>query len=894
MRLVFLMMFCLAGLFASAQSASISGRIIDAQGKPLEGAVVVIENSPHGTLTDENGVYKLTGFQPGYYVFVVTHVGFKSIRESLQIDGEFQRDFTLSREGDLPISFGRVETIPLQAIESVSIVGELGNTKNGVFAVGEIKPEDIKPLNNGQDLPYLLRFTPSVVTTSDAGTGIGYTGMRIRGSDQSRINVTINGIAYNDPESQQVFWVNLPDFASSADNITIQRGVGTSTNGAGAFGGSVGVSTAKISSQPYASISNSYGSFNTWKHSVSFGTGKINNIWSMEGRLSQITSDGYIDRASSDLKSYYLAGEWAPGRVHVTAIVFGGKERTYQSWFGTPESRLNNDEAGMIDYAARNGLSDGELDNLLTSGRTYNFYTYDNQVDDYAQDHYQLHAGGTIVRNLTFNVAGHYTYGRGYFEQYRTDDDFTDYGLNPIVVDAAQEFSTGVDADGNPINTDFESNFGWDQIEFEHNIVTDPNGDPITNPQGDVLLNSIAGISKTDVIRRRWLENDFYGTTYSLNFLHWIGDDQMQVNFGGAWNRYDGDHFGELNWMEHTNGTSSGDYYYLNNGLKTDFNNYLKINYDINHKLIVFADVQYRTVHYQVRGVDADLRTLNTGDTLSFINPKGGLTYNVSGQDQVYASFAVGNREPMRNDYIDRPLGDKPKAESMQDIEFGYRRNTATYGLSVNLFNMQYTDQLILTGALNDVGTPIRTNVDNSYRRGVEVVLDWRIKEKWRIYGTTTYSQNKIVDFSEQVISYDADFNFIGYQQSELGTTDISYSPSLTAGGLLSYTFLKTKNHVGEIGWQTSYVGEQYLDNTMSETNKMDAYLVNDLRFTYTLKETMMSALTVNLLVNNILDVDFVNNGYTYSYLYDSQRVSENFFYPQAGRNFLVGLTLEF
>jgi iron complex outermembrane receptor protein len=893
------MIFCLAGLMLSAQFASINGRVIDAQGNALEGAVVVIENSPHGTLTDENGAYKLTGFQPGYYVLVVTHVGFKSIRESLQIDGDFTRDFNLSPEGvvtNLPQK-DQVKVIPpmpVTAIETVSIVGAIGQTKNGVFAVNDLKPEDIEPLNNGQDLPYLLRFTPSVVTTSDAGTGIGYTGMRIRGSDQSRINVTINGIAYNDPESQQVFWVNLPDFASSADNITIQRGVGTSTNGAGAFGGSVGVNTLKISNQPYASISNTYGSFDTWKHNVSFGTGKINNIWSLEGRLSQITSDGYIDRASSDLKSYYLAGEWNLASYYVKALVFGGKERTYQSWFGTPESRLNDDEEGMINYAARNGLSDAELDNLLTSGRTYNFYTYDNQVDDYAQDHYQLHLGGPIVRNLTFNIAGHYTYGRGYFEQYRTDDDFSDYGLNPIVLDATQEFSDEVDADGNPINSTFESNFGWDQVEFEHNIVNDANGDPITNPQGDVLLNSQAGISKTDVVRRRWLENDFYGTTYSLNYLHWIGDDQIQVNFGGAWNQYDGDHFGELTWMEHANGTNHADFYYLNNGLKTDFNNYLKINYDINHKLVVFADVQYRQVQYEVSGVDADLRTLATGDTLAFINPKGGLSYNVSGQDQVYASFAVGNREPMRNDYIDRPLGDKPKSESMQDIEFGYRRNTATYGFSVNLFNMQYTDQLILTGALNDVGTPIRTNVDESYRRGVEVILDWKIKEKWRIYGTATYSQNKIVDFNEQVISYDADFNFVGYEQRDLGTTDISYSPSLTAGGLLSYTFLKTKNHVGEVGWQTSYVGEQYLDNTMSETNKMDAYLVNDLRFTYTLKETMMSALTLNVLVNNVLDVDFVNNGYTYSYLYDSQRVSENFFYPQAGRNFLVGLTLDF
>ncbi|MFM1931543.1 MAG: hypothetical protein RL226_846, partial [Bacteroidota bacterium] len=375
MRLFFIFLFGLMSVPLFAQTASISGTIKGPTGVPLEGAVVVIENSPHGTLTDEQGKYKLSGFSPGYYVIVVTHVGFKSIREAIQIEGDFSRDFTLGKDSMSDPLIDLIPPLPapasveqVVAIEAVSITADFSRAMNSVFAGSNVKQEDIQEINHGQDMPYLLRFTPSVVTTSDAGTGIGYTGMRIRGSDQSRINVTINGIAYNDPESQQVFWVNLPDFASSADNISIQRGLGTSVNGAGAFGGSVNVDTKHIHPVGYGIISNSAGSFNTFKHTVQFGTGRINNAWSMEGRLSQITSDGYIDRASADLKSYYLAGEWNPGRIYVKGIVFGGREVTYQSWFGTPEARLNNDEAGMLTYAANNGLSETETDNLLNAG----------------------------------------------------------------------------------------------------------------------------------------------------------------------------------------------------------------------------------------------------------------------------------------------------------------------------------------------------------------------------------------------------------------------------------------------------------------------------------------------------------------------------------------------
>jgi iron complex outermembrane receptor protein len=294
--------------------------------------------------------------------------------------------------------------------------------------------------NFGQDLPLTLNWTPSLVTTSDAGAGVGYTGLRIRGSDATRINVTINGIPVNDSESQGVFWVNTPDLASSTQSVQVQRGVGTSTNGAGAFGASVNLQTNTRNDKAYADVVNSFGSFGTLRNTIAFGTGLINDKFVFDGRVSQIRSDGYIDRASADLKSYYLSGGYYGKKTMIKAIVFGGKEITYQSWYGAPESRLNNDEEAMLETASIEGWNQEQTDNLLSSGRTFNIYTYDNQVDDYAQDHYQLHTSHRFSESLTLNAALHYTYGRGYYEEYRYADDFENYGLSNVVVGGGYDY----------------------------------------------------------------------------------------------------------------------------------------------------------------------------------------------------------------------------------------------------------------------------------------------------------------------------------------------------------------------------------------------------------------------------------------------------------------------
>lgn len=878
-----------------SQSAALSGKITNEAGKGLPGAVVVLEGTSSGALSDDDGSYRMEGFPSGNYEVLFSYPGMKTERITLFIEGETEYSPVMKVENPaaLPSEANPSERLLKLNEAMVYTVGKV--PENGVFANSALSREDIKPLDNGQDMPYLLRFTPSLVTTSDAGAGIGYTGMRIRGSDQSRINVTINGIPYNDPESQGVFWVNLPDFAGSTDQISIQRGVGSSTNGAGAFGATLGLNTLSFDDAPYAEISNTYGSFNTFRHRVAFGTGMMANGFAIEGRLSQVTSDGYVDRAASELRSYYLAGRYQGESYTIDALVFGGKERTYQSWWGVPEVALDGNETDIREWGVNNGYSDRQVDDLVNLGRRANYYTYENEVDDYAQDHYQLHFNKDLGKGFALQVAGHYTYGRGFFEQFRESDRLSSYGLEPIVFNAAQQFSDGFDSDGNPVNTGFESDYNWDPIEFTHTVVNDAGGNPITNEQDQVLLNSVAQITRSDVIRRRWLENDFYGTTYALTYDRKLeGGNQVNVILGGAWNAYDGDHFGEIIWMEHPNASDYGDFYYLNNGYKTDFNNYLKVNYLINNKISVYGDLQLRDVTYRVQGIDRDRIPLDITDSLRFFNPKFGVSAQVSERDQLYASYAVGNREPTRRDFVDAPQGVRPQHETMFDLEFGYRRTAESYAVSVNFYNMDYDNQLVLTGELNDVGSPIRTNVANSFRRGVELEAGVQITKQLSLNANATYSQNKIREFTEEVAAYDADFNFIGFEQNRFEETDISFAPEWIAGAIATYRFIDSDRHRAEVAWQSKYVGAQYLDNTSNADRQMPAYLVNDLRIGYALLNTGMRSLELNLLVNNILDERFVNNGYTYAFLFDGQRIDENFYYPQAGRNFLLSLTLGF
>ena len=717
-------------------------------------------------------------------------------------------------------------------LEEVFVNSTRANDKTPVTFTN-VKKEAIQSVNLGQDLPILLKMTPSMVTTSDAGAGIGYTGMRIRGSDATRINVTINGIPINDSESQGVFWVNMPDLSSSTNSIQIQRGVGTSTNGAAAFGATVNLQTSTPDMEAYGMINNTVGSFGTRKHTVMLNSGLIDDHWAFEGRLSKVASDGFIDRSAANLQSYYLSGAYYGKKTIVKALAFGGKEVTQQAWFGTPEAKLINTPEvlqNLIDFGGEYSTQE-QLENLANSdSRTFNYYTYENEVDNYQQDHYQLHLSHQLNKNWNATVAGHYTYGRGYFEQFKADEDLVDdYGFAPVIVGSET-------------------------------------------------------VTESDIIRRRWLENHFAGFTYSLNYE----GDKVDATLGGGYNYYDGDHFGEVIWAEFGSNLNIRDRYYDNVGTKNDFNSFLKMNYQINEKLNLYLDGQVRIISYKTTGIDNDLRQFNVNAAFNFFNPKFGATYQLDENSNLYGSFAIGNREPVRSDFIDSPV--KPKYETLQDIEVGYKRFGDKYQLGVNLYNMNYKDQLVLTGALDDVGNSIRTNVDKSYRRGIELEGTYQLTSQL-IWGVnTSFSQNKIENFTEVLYDYCAAFDEFNVINNAYENSDISFSPSVVFGSIINYIPMTGLS----IGLQSKYVGEQFLDNTSNKNRAIEAYFINDLNIGYNFKTDFIKEIGLQLLVNNILDVKYESNGYTWGYIGGGSNYRQNNYYPQAGTNFLFAVNMKF
>ncbi|MFT6872067.1 MAG: iron complex outermembrane receptor protein [Roseivirga sp.] len=797
---------------------TIKGKVTDAEnGQALQGVNVLLVNSTRGMPTNEQGEFYLNDLAAREYKLVIRMIGYANYERSIDLKGDV----------DLSISLNRKTT----SLSDVIVTGTRATEKTPTTFT-TITGEEIKKQNLGQDLPFLLNWTPSVVTTSDAGAGIGYTGIRIRGSDATRINVTINGIPINDSESQGVFWVNTPDIASSAADIQVQRGVGTSTNGAGAFGGSINILTNGLSQEARAEVNTSVGSFNTQKYNAIFSTGLLKDRWAFEGRLSQITSDGFVDRASSDLQSYYLSGGYFGKKTSVKFITFGGDEVTYQSWYGTPEARLRNDAAGIEAVIANNGFSVAQADNLRNSGRSYNFYEYDNQVDDYGQDHYQLHMAHKFNTNLNLTVAGHYTKGGGFFEEFRNDDDLADYGI------------------------------------------------------ADVVLGGTT-ISSSDLIRRRWLDNDFYGVVYDLNY----STSKIDATFGGGVNKYIGDHFGEVIWARFSGESDIRDRYYESRSEKVDFNSYLKMNYQANEKLNIFGDLQYRTVDYSGIGVDNDLRPIDFDKNFNFFNPKVGATYQLTNNANLYASFAVGNKEPNRSDIIDAAPGVDPQHETLNNLEIGYKRQSSTGSFEFNYYLMDYKNQLVLTGEVNDVGAGIRTNVADSYRMGIELSGVMKLTKGLFWSANVALSQNRINAFDEIIFDYGAAFDEFNEVRTTFTDTDISFSPSVVAGSQLS--FIPTSGI--EIALLSKYVGEQFLDNTSSDSRKIDAFFVNDLRINYAFETKTIKEVSINLLVNNILNLEYESNGYTFGYFGgQSFEVRENYFYPQAGTNFLLSLGLSF
>lgn len=686
--------------------------------------------------------------------------------------------------------------------------------KDAPFTQNNITKKEIEQRNLGQDIPILLNYLPSVVTTSDAGAGIGYTGIRVRGSDATRVNVTINGIPVNDSESHGVFWVNMPDFASSTQSIQLQRGVGASTNGAGAFGASLSMSTNGIANNAFAEINTSGGSYNTYKVNTEFSTGKIykGDDFGVEfaGRVSKIASDGYIDRASSDLKSLFLSASFFTEKTLIKALVFGGHEITYQAWDGIDAETLKTDRT----YNPSGEIYDdnGDLEGF-----------YKDQVDDYKQDHYQLHINHQFENDWTANLAFHYTYGRGYFESYKNDEDMVEYGMQPIEV----------------------------------------NGELKTS---------------TDLVRRKWLDNDFYGTTFSLlkNF------DKLNFTFGGAYSKYIGDHFGEVIWAKYGS-TMPHQKYYDNTGRKSDFNVFTKGEYTINDDWVIYGDLQYRNINYDIEGIDEGPSTIDVTDKHNFFNPKVGVSYFLN-KSNFYLSYAKGHKEPKRSDYESDV---KPKAESLDDFELGWKYNSDKFILNTNLYYMNYTNQLVLTGAIDNVGNPIAENIGKSYRLGLEIDAALKILEQLTWQPNIALSTNKNVD---------KHYKWNGVL-TDYGDTDLSFSPNIVAASNLVFMPIKNLN----ISLLSKFVGEQYMSNIENEDSKLDSYFVNDLNMNYTFNPNkIFKEVVITGLVNNIFNTKYVSNGYFYTYdddWTDPNQVTTYTgagYYPQAEINFLVGLTLKF
>lgn len=802
---------------------SVSGTVRDAEtNETLVNATVQLDADNRVVLTDAFGRFSFDRVSAGQKTLTVTYVGYREHEQAIDVPLDDALEILME---------------PAAILTEAVVVRATRATGKTPTTYTNITKESIEDQNFGQDVPFLLNWTPSVVTTSDAGTGIGYTGIRIRGSDPTRINVTINGIPYNDSESLGTFWVDIPDIASSAESIQIQRGVGTSTNGAGAFGASINLQTNVRRDEPYAELNNAFGSFNTRRHTFNFGSGLLNDHFVVDGRISKIYSDGYIDRASSDLQSYYFSGGYYSDKTMLKAIVFGGEERTYQSWYGVPESRLDDDVEAMLITAMNEGWNEEQTNNLLQSdSRTFNPYLYENQVDNYRQDHYQLHFSHQPGRALTLNSALHYTRGRGYYEEFRYDDDLADYGLPDVIID--------------------------------------DDGDPADN----------AVITSTDLIRRRWLDNHFYGATWSLNY----DKNNWNVIAGGAWNRYDGDHFGEVIWSE-TGNVPYEHRYYFNTGDKRDFNVYLKANYQFSEKFNAFGDLQLRKINYTVSGTDNDLNSLSVDARFNFFNPKAGLTYALTDESQLYASYAVANREPVRDDFLDFE-GSEPRHETLRNLEIGYRGTGEQHSFQANYYLMNYSNQLVLTGELNDVGAFVRTNAGESYRMGVELQGMLKLSDRLLWKANLTLSRNKIAEYTEILEDYGADFSGFDLVENTYKDTDIAFSPAVIAGSSLAFTPFRN----AELTLLTKYVGKQYLDNTENDARSIAAYVVNDLRLSYSWKPAFLKEMNFSLLINNILDEKYESNGYTWGYLAGPTEYRENYFYPQAGRNFIGMISIKF
>lgn len=768
-------------MHANSQTFSITGKVSDENNQPLASASVLITKLKKGTSTDFNGNYQLN-VSNGSYNVQVRFIGYKTISKSITIANQNEvLNFSLQTDNNV------LDEVLVSAVRVKA---------NSPVTHSNLDKKEIAKRNLGQDIPMLLNYLPSVVSSSDAGAGIGYTYINVRGSNAERVNVTINGIPYNDAESQGTFWVNMGDFASSTQSLQLQRGVGTSTNGTAAFGASLNILTDAVSEKSFAEVSNSFGSFNTKKHTVKFSTGKINDHIEISGRLSKIYSDGYIDRASTDLKSYFLQGAYVDDNTLIKVLTFGGKERTYQAWAGIDAAQLEAD-------------------------RRQNPYTYENEVDNYDQNHYQLHWNEKINENWSTNIGLNYTKGQGYFEQYKDNRDAADY--NNLIVDG------------------------------------------------------------TDVIVRRWLDNKFYVANFNATYKK----DDVEIISGFSYSDYKNDHFGEVIWGEDLAPTTKiRDRYYESNSKKKDFSMFSKATFNLSENWIAYADLQFRNVNYQTKGLTSDRDPINVNETYNFFNPKFGATYKINQNQHAYFSFAVANKEPNRNDFE----GGISTHENLHDYELGWRLKNERLTLNTNVYYMKYTNQLVLTGAIDNVGAPIRATSGKSYRLGLEIDANIKLSKKFDLRPNVALSENRNTDF----------ISSINGNLTDLGKTDISFSPSVIAGNAL--VFNASENL--QFSFLSKYVGKQLMSNlnsVVSSNDVLDSYFTSDLNFTYVVKpKNIFSEIVFTGLINNIFDKEFVDRGYYYTYddTWSSPTQTTTLdgagYYPQATRNFLVGVTLKF
>jgi len=790
-------MLMLAAILQQGLNAqqSLYGTILDkTTGESLPGAHIVLENTFLTAISGPDGQYHFNNLKAGTYRLKVSYIGYETIEKEISIKGDLKMDFSLSATA---------------IMQDEVVIRGIRTFEQEPPSFSNISKKEISSENMGQDLPYIMALSPSTVISSDAGNGVGYTYMRIRGTDMTGINITLNGIPLNDPESHGVWWVNMPDLASSIDNLQIQRGVGTSTNGAAAFGASINIQTKQYNADPYAEINSSLGSYKTFKNTLRFGTGLIKGRWSVDGRISLISSDGYIDRAASNLKSFNLSGAYFGEKSIYRFNIFSGKEKTYQAWAGVPKDSLR-------------------------TNRTYNPYTYENETDNYQQDHYQFFYAREISQFWKINAALFYVRGRGYYEQYKEDRSFSSYGLPDIII----------------------------------------GGDTIGN---------------TDLVQQKWLNNHYYGLTWSVNYKK----NKLDVVVGGGWNQYDGDHYGKIIWAEYAMNMDKDHEWYRNNGLKTDLNFYARANCQLLTKLNIYGDLQYRIINYRIDGIHDDLRDISQEHDFNFFNPKLGLVYDINDKHRTFFSFGVANREPNRSVYRDASAGENPTFETLYDYELGYKYTSQKIAFSGNIYYMGYNNQLVLTGKINNVGAPIMTNVKDSYRAGIELQAGFRILKRLKWDLNASFSRNKIKDFTAYVDNWNYwdDPANEPYQYEEyLGETNISFSPNITAGSILDYEAIDDLH----ISLVSNYVGKQYIDNTSSDDRKLKPYFLNDIRLMYTIRTNLIKEINLHCQLNNIFSVEYESNAWVYRYIYEGQEGVMDGYFPQAPVNFFMGIGLRF